>query len=131
MKTKVKLNKFTSYLATMVMLLSMLLGFTLAVKAETVGGTCGDNATWAYDSTTKTLTISGSGAMTNYSVGNRQWEDYINDIENAVIESGITEIGEYFKKLYKSEKYQYSHYGNQNWTSSLLRMQRYYGGSYS
>ena len=31
--------------------------------ANPTSGTCGPNAKWSYDSSTKTLTISGSGTM--------------------------------------------------------------------
>ena len=30
------------------------------------GGKCGDNLTWTYVEATKTLTISGTGVMSNY-----------------------------------------------------------------
>src|SRR5699024_739647 len=40
--------------------------YVFAQKADdTVGGTCGDNLTWTYDSS-YTLTISGTGDMDNY-----------------------------------------------------------------
>lgn len=31
------------------------------------GGTCGDNLTWTYAESTKTLTIEGTGTMRDYS----------------------------------------------------------------
>ena len=54
------------------------------------GGTCGENITWTYVETTKTLTISGSGKM---SVGNYPWSKYRTDISKVVIENGVTSIG--------------------------------------
>lgn len=33
---------------------------------STVGGSCGHFLTWSYDTTTATMTISGTGAMTDY-----------------------------------------------------------------
>lgn len=62
-------------------------------------GSCGTNATWYYNSTTKTLTISGTGAMTNYnwsgtiSNDNRPWKNYKSDITSIVVNNGITAIG--------------------------------------
>ena len=57
-------------------------------------GACGVEATWVYDSTTKTLTISGTGATVNYSVaGSAPWSPYIMLIENLIVGEGITVIG--------------------------------------
>ena len=52
-------------------------------------GSCGDNALWFFDNT-GTLTISGTGKMTNYS-SLSPWHGY--RITNVVIEDGITSIG--------------------------------------
>ena len=53
-------------------LLAVCLIFSLlpvsAMAAPTAGGTCGDDLTWSIDS--GTLTISGTGPMTNYSSHN-------------------------------------------------------------
>lgn len=61
-------------------------------------GTCGENLSWSYDAGTKTLTISGSGAMYDYEAGSTffphaPWvEDYL-DVKNVVVEDGVTTIG--------------------------------------
>lgn len=52
-------------------------------------GRCGDDATFCYDTKTKTLTVSGTGEM---------WDDAgfaksLKDTKNIVIEKGITSIG--------------------------------------
>ena len=66
-------------------------------------GTCGDNLTWTYVEATKTLTISGSGAMRDYdhefynNISNRTtgpWKNYYHSMETVVIESGVTSIGQ-------------------------------------
>ncbi len=61
-------------------------------------GTCGDNLTWTLDSN-GTLTISGTGSMTNYNPNGAPysngapWYGVRNSIKTAVIESGVTSIG--------------------------------------
>ena len=64
-----------------------------SVYADTITseGKCGDNAFYKYDSETKTLTISGTGAM---------WDDYnfagkLLETKKIVIEKGIQSIGSY------------------------------------
>lgn len=60
---------------------------------------CGENLTGTYDETTKTLTISGTGDMRDYSphTGNEHvpWDSFKNGIETVNIESGVTRVGEY------------------------------------
>ncbi len=56
-------------------------------------GTCGENLTWALDSE-GTLTISGTGDMENYYHDNMPWTSLRGDLKAAVIEKGVTSIGE-------------------------------------
>ncbi len=58
------------------------------------GGTCGTNVTWYLDCN-GVLTISGTGAMTNYNSANMPWDALKNDIKSVVINSGVTSIGNY------------------------------------
>ena len=72
-------------------------------------GKCGENCTWSYDAETKTLTISGTGDMYEYTLP--EWDNYVtsllppwasdqkrnyygdvNVIENIVVEEGITGV---------------------------------------
>lgn len=53
---------------------------------------CGENATWAYDAATKTLTIMGTGRMYNYE-SSAPWDRNMDDISKIVIGEGITHIG--------------------------------------
>lgn len=78
-------------------ILSMLLLtlIPLSVNAAT-SGTCGDNLTWTLDDS-GTLTISGSGAMTDW-IGTVSvpWNNYKNgnlNIKNVVIGNDVTTIG--------------------------------------
>ena len=58
-------------------------------------GTCGDGVTYSFEASTKTLTISGTGAMDDYDYENKSpWSSYGNDIETLVVEDGVTSIGE-------------------------------------
>lgn len=57
-------------------------------------GTCGDNLTWTYNESTKTLSIEGSGDMGNYSyVSQLPWYYYRSRIEKIIIGDGVTSIG--------------------------------------
>lgn len=53
-------------------------------------GACGENATWAFDETSGTLTISGTGAIDNY----YGWSDIAGGVTYVEIGSGITAVGE-------------------------------------
>lgn len=57
-------------------------------------GTCGDHLTWVLDEDF-VLTISGSGAMTNWkSTNDIPWFTYGHDIKAITIEEGVTSIGQ-------------------------------------
>gem|GEM_PF-1609712 len=63
-------------------------------------GTDGDNLTWTLDRATGVLTISGEGAMADYTsstyYGYAPWrKDYKEEITAIVIEQGVTTIGNY------------------------------------
>lgn len=65
---------------------------TMAVKTS---GKCGKNVKWRYDKKTKTVTISGKGAMANYGGMNTYappWSDL--DVRKVVIKKGVTTIGD-------------------------------------
>ncbi|MBR7188641.1 MAG: hypothetical protein IKD53_08810, partial [Clostridia bacterium] len=66
-----------------------LLLFSQPACAES-SGTCGANLTWVLDDE-GTLTISGTGAMTNYS----SWSPWGTGVQACVIEEGVTSIGNY------------------------------------
>ncbi len=67
-------------------------------ESETAGaylassGTCGDSLTWTMDDD-GTLTISGTGTMTNYSGGRAPWYSSRASITAVVIDSEITSVG--------------------------------------
>ena len=67
----------------------------ISANATTYSGACGDNVTWIYDSSTYTLTISGTGAMYDYKSNNRPWENYEDKIKTVIINDGVTTIGSF------------------------------------
>ncbi len=70
---------------------SLLLSVCFSVNAQETSGSCGENATWTYESTT--LTISGTGEMYDYAYGEAPWNAYAETMTSLVIEDGITSIG--------------------------------------
>ena len=58
-------------------------------------GSCGSNVTYSFVESTGTLTISGTGAMTNYNSSNMPWYNYRSSIKKVVINNGVTSIGEW------------------------------------
>jgi hypothetical protein len=75
--------------------------FPVAAFAETpeqgtgsaLTGKCGGSATYEVDRSAGTLTIGGSGAVSDYAVADQPWKAYKNDITKVIIENGITAIG--------------------------------------
>ena len=58
------------------------------------GGSCGEHAVWSFSESTGTLTISGTGDMEDYSsIRDIPWYSLRWDIENLVIQEGVTSVG--------------------------------------
>ncbi|MBR0535769.1 MAG: leucine-rich repeat protein [Clostridia bacterium] len=85
-----KAKKLLSIILSVITLLSTI---PVTVNAAEVTGTCGENVTWVYDESISTLTISGEGAMNDYSTGSKPWEKHKTNIKKVVIENGVTTIG--------------------------------------
>ncbi|MBR3953421.1 MAG: leucine-rich repeat protein [Oscillospiraceae bacterium] len=76
---------------------------TAQPMATTASGTCGTNLKWVLDSN-GTLTISGSGAMTDFSSGSgAPWYNYSSSIKKLVIKEGVTTIGNYAFDSYNNK----------------------------
>lgn len=64
-------------------------------------GIDGSDVTWSYDKLSKTLTISGTGAMMYYGLTNNYlhstspWSVFDDELEHVVIENGVTSVGAY------------------------------------
>ena len=66
----------------------------ISLQAQT-SGTCGDNLNWSYNESTKTLTITGSGAMTDYAAeADVPWYSVRSEILSISLPNGLTTIGE-------------------------------------
>ena len=82
-----------SLLLALVLLFGLLPQFALPAWADDPHtGTCGENLSWRFDPDSGTLSIEGSGAMTDY-VQMGPWEDYAAAIKRVVFPAGITSIG--------------------------------------
>lgn len=74
----------------------------LRYNRDPTSGSCGYNAQWSYDAPTKTLTISGTGSMTDYDLfasyryGTYQapWRVYEYEIKTIIIGPNITHISD-------------------------------------
>ena len=64
---------------------------SIALHANVVTGTCGDNLTWSYDTDTKALTIEGTGDMSYDAV---PWAQVKGDILSVSLPEGQTSIGD-------------------------------------
>lgn len=73
--------------------------FTLSTPvafAATYSGTCGSGITWSLNTSDGTLTVSGSGQMTDYSLSAAPgWDKYQNYIKSVVFDDGVTYVGDY------------------------------------
>ena len=74
----------------------LLLALCIGASAAGTSGKCGPSAYWSFDSSTGTLTISGSGAMDDYDKYDNvyPWWDYRKSIQTIVIGDQITQIGQ-------------------------------------
>ena len=103
-KTKMEKNFFFAPLASglgatrraaMLLLVMMLTTATAWAQDPGQPWQCGDNLTWELNG--KTLTISGTGAMYDYDdvMNPTPWSSYAAQINEVVIEDGVTSIGIY------------------------------------
>jgi hypothetical protein len=121
LQESVNMRKFLSIILTIMLLVMPMAEMTAfaAPSAVTVADTaneaileiaalagdtnqCGDNLEWTLDSATGTLTISGNGAIPDYTVTgyypNTPWSSFADDygvLTSIVVEEGVTAIGNY------------------------------------
>ena len=83
-------------------LIILILLFVVTDALAASSGSCGNTVTWEYDDD-GTLTIMGTGDMTNYSgSGEVPWYSIRESIESVVIENGVTSIGDYSFYYFRS-----------------------------
>ncbi len=88
------MKKIISLLLSLTMLLSIVSVVDFSAFASVKTGSCGNNVTYSLDTSTGVLTISGTGAMNDYSSTNSPFK-YNSDVKSVIIENGITSIGDY------------------------------------
>ena len=77
-------------------LLSIILALLPMLAMADANGSCGTNVTYTFVPSTGTLTIQGSGAMTDYYYSSDiPWFSYKDDIKTVIIEEGVTSIDNY------------------------------------
>ena len=84
------LQKYISRLMALLLCALLILTCVPVVRAD--GGSCGSGLNWNFDGST--LTISGSGAMYDYSESNKApWDSVSGQIQNLILPDGLTRIG--------------------------------------
>ena len=87
------MKRYSLLILTALFLISTL--FVVPVFADKpTGGTCGDALTWEMDTATGTLTVSGTGEMTNYASFERPWKRLNFDVTTLIIEEGVTNVSD-------------------------------------
>ena len=90
------MRKIISILLSLLMVISVFSGLTLSASALLKSGSLGDDVTWTFDSDTKTLNVTGTGATKNYdNMLNTPLYTFRDEIKKIIIGEGITEIGKY------------------------------------
>lgn len=86
------IRKCVVFFLLCVLLLTLPLG---AAAADTASGKCGEKLTWKLNLETGMLTISGTGAMEDYTrLKESPWMQYNNRITGITVKSGVTTIGD-------------------------------------
>ena len=84
----------TRFFLPLLLLCLSLVAFALGAGAAVETGSCGDNLTYALDTETGVLTISGNGAMTDfYEATPAPWSSYAASVRTVVLEEGVTTLG--------------------------------------
>lgn len=90
------MKRILSVFLLLTMLATMLPLGALAAETEAVTrepGMCGDDLSWNYDG--GTLTISGTGAMDDFTEGGAPWQEYEDSIRRIVFTGGVTSVGSF------------------------------------
>ncbi len=88
------MKKTLSILLAIIMIFSMFVCGGVTSSASGTSGYCGEELQWDYSDYDKTLSIYGEGAMDDFTIGNRPWEAFVDEIEHILI-NDATHIGAY------------------------------------
>lgn len=114
-------KKYIVLTLTLLLILSMFSVSLFAVDEWDVSAAGDNSVTAKWDSSTRTLTISGEGAMNNYGQSTVPYYSILTQVENVVISDGITHIGDYAFYYYQYGSYNTSVYNYlTNLTSPIL-----------
>lgn len=82
---------------TLIFLIVILISSFICIStfAEPITGTCGESTVNYELSDDNVLTVSGTGAMPDYTDTERPWDEHASTIVSLVINDGVTEIGPY------------------------------------
>lgn len=87
-------KRILSFVLMLVMVVGLMPNMTLTVMATDGNSGIYNDLTWSYSEETKTLTISGSGDMESQSSATAYpWRSVATNMENLVVEPGVTSIG--------------------------------------
>ncbi len=90
------MKKAISFLLSITILMMVLLMSTPVAFAASYNGNCGDGVQWSLNTSSGTLTISGSGEMNDYSLKSTpEWDRYQGYIKSVVFDDGVTDVGAY------------------------------------
>ncbi|MBO7519174.1 MAG: leucine-rich repeat domain-containing protein, partial [Clostridia bacterium] len=97
-----RLKNFLIIILSLIIVLSAICAIPFTVFAATYSGNCGENVIWSFNTSSRILTISGSGEMCDYyGTDHAPWLRMYPEVESIIIEDGVTSIGNYaFYDLY-------------------------------
>ena len=80
---------------SLLLVLAILLMLSPSVSAEELKGSCGAGVNWRFDTETGVFRVSGNGPMKDFVNGETPWKSINSQIKTAVIEPGVTNLGDY------------------------------------
>lgn len=94
-------KKLLSLFLSLVLVLTTVFALGVNPVSAATSGEAGKSVKWSYDTSTNTLTLTGTGATYNFRATNLgtnkkvPWSDYTKTMTKVVIEEGITDLGQY------------------------------------
>ena len=88
-----KCNRILSMLLPLLLLTMLLWLFAAPVGAADYEGSCGAALSWSFDPENGSLSVSGSGAMEDFTPGGSPWDSFRQDIRRLKVSEGVTSLG--------------------------------------